>query len=147
MTGSLDEVQISHIRDRYQALQELEKRREAILKSLQEMGKLDPELEAQIQAAETMLKLEDLYLPYRPKRKTRASVARERGLEPLAGLLMLQGKESVMEEAAKFIDEEKSVKTAEEALSGARDILAEVAHEGNEQQRQEAVDLLSRIDV
>jgi len=83
MTGTLDEVQVTAIRDRLVQLRELDKRREAILKSLTELGKLTPELEQQINDAETMVALEDIYLPYRPKRKTRASAAREKGLQPL----------------------------------------------------------------
>jgi uncharacterized protein len=79
VTGSLDEVQVAAIRDRVQQLRDLDKRREAILKSLTDMGKLTPELEQQINAAETMVMLEDIYLPYRPKRKTRATAAREKG--------------------------------------------------------------------
>src|SRR5258708_7709777 len=105
MTGSLDEVQVAAIRDRVQQLRELDKRREAILKSLTEMGKLTPELEKQINEAETMVLLEDIYLPYRPKRKTRATAAREKGLQPLADLVLLQSRVDL--EAAKYIDEEK----------------------------------------
>ena len=90
LTGSLDEVQVAAIRDRVQQLRELDKRREAILKSLTEMGKLTPELEKQINEAETMVLLEDIYLPYRPKRKTRATAAREKGLQPLADLILEQ---------------------------------------------------------
>src|SRR6267154_1462170 len=82
-TGTLDEVQVAAIRDRVQQLCDLDKRREAILKSLTDMGKLTPELEKQINEAETMVLLEDIYLPYRPKRKTRATTAREKGLQPL----------------------------------------------------------------
>src|SRR5476651_800779 len=81
VTGTLDEVQVAAIRDRVQQLRELDKRREAILKSLTDMGKLTPELEKQINEAETMVLLEDIYLPYRPKRKTRATKAREKGLQ------------------------------------------------------------------
>jgi len=125
LTGSLDEVQVAGIRDRIQQLRELDKRREAILNSLTEMGKLTPELEAQIKAAETMVLLEDIYLPYRPKRKTRASIAREKGLQPLADLLFAQNKFDVEAEAEKYISEEKGVATLEEALGGARDIIAE----------------------
>jgi len=125
LTGSLDEVQVAAIRDRAEQLRELDKRRDAILKSLAEMGKLSPELEKQIQEAETMTVLEDLYLPYRPKRKTRASAAREKGLQPLADLLMEQHKFDVLEEAAKYINQEKGVTTDAEALAGARDIIAE----------------------
>src|ERR1700710_150737 len=128
-TGSLDEVQVAAIRDRVQQLRDLDKRREAILNSLTEMGKLTPELEKQINAAETMVLLEDIYLPYRPKRKTRATIAREKGLQPLADLLMEQKRIDPETEAAKYIDEEKGVKSFEEALAGARDIIAEFISE------------------
>src|ERR1700733_13884671 len=129
LTGTLDEVQVTAIRDRLQQLRELDKRREAILKSLTELGKLTPELEKQVNEAETMVALEDIYLPYRPKRKTRATAAREKGLQPLADLLMEQKRIDVEAEAAKFIDEEKGVKSLEEALAGARDIIAEFISE------------------
>ena len=132
LTGTLDEVQVAAIRDRILQLRELDKRREAILKSLTEMGKLTPELEAQINAAETMVLLEDIYLPYRPKRKTRATAAREKGLQPLADLLMEQRSREPETEAAKYIDEEKGVKSVEEALAGARDIIAEFISENVE---------------
>lgn len=132
LTGSLDEVQIAAIRDRLEQLKELDKRREAILKSLSEMGKLDAELEKKINVALTMTVLEDIYLPYRPKRKTRASIAREKGLQPLADLLFEQNKFDLITEAAKYISSEKGVATAEEALAGARDILAELIAEDAE---------------
>ncbi|MFI5139824.1 MAG: Tex family protein [Sphingobacteriales bacterium] len=132
MTGTLDEVQVAAIRDRVQQLRELDKRREAILKSLTDMGKLTPQLELQINEAETMVALEDIYLPYRPKRKTRATAAREKGLQPLADLLMEQKRIDPETEAAKYIDEEKGVKTFEEALAGARDIIAEFISENAE---------------
>jgi uncharacterized protein len=132
LTGTLDEVQVTAIRDRVQQLRDLDKRREAILKSLTDMGKLTPELEKQINEAETMVSLEDIYLPYRPKRKTRATTAREKGLQPLADLLMEQKKLDVELEAAKYIDEEKGVKSLEEALGGARDIIAEFISENAE---------------
>ncbi len=132
VTGSLDEVQVAAIRDRVQQLRELDKRREAILNSLTEMGKLTPELEKQINEVETMVALEDIYLPYRPKRKTRASIAREKGLQPLADALLAQNKFDVNAEAEKYIDEEKGVKDAEEALGGARDIIAELIAENAE---------------
>lgn len=125
LTGSLDEVQVAGIRDRIQQLRELDKRREAILNSLTEMGKLTPELEKQIKAAETMVLLEDIYLPYRPKRKTRATAAREKGLQPLADALLAQNKFDVDAEAEKYISEEKGVANTEDALAGARDIIAE----------------------
>ena len=125
LTGSLDEVQVAAIRDRVQQLRELDKRREAILKSLSDTGNLTPELEKQVMNAETLTALEDIYLPYRPKRKTRASAARDKGLQPLADRLLAQDKFDISSEAAKFIDSEKGVSTEEEALAGARDIIAE----------------------
>jgi uncharacterized protein len=132
LTGTLDEVQVTAIRDRLLQLRELDKRREAILKSLTEMGKLTPELEKHINKAETMVALEDIYLPYRPKRKTRATAAKEKGLQPLADTLFAQNRIDVETEAAKYIDEEKGVKTLEEALAGARDIIAEHISENAE---------------
>ena len=129
VTGELDEVQVATVRDRVQQLRDLDKRREAILKSLTDMGKLTPELEKQVNEAETMVSLEDIYLPYRPKRKTRATTAREKGLQPLADLLMEQKRIDPETEAAKYIDEEKGVKSFEEALAGARDIIAEFISE------------------
>ncbi|MBD1431227.1 RNA-binding transcriptional accessory protein [Sphingobacterium sp. DN00404] len=125
MTGSLDEVQITTIRDRVQQLRDLDKRKEAVLKSITEQGKLTPELKQQIQEAETMAILEDIYLPFKPKRKTRASIAREKGLQPLADRLLLQEKDDISMLAADFIDSEKGVTSEEEALAGARDIIAE----------------------
>ncbi|WP_295718234.1 Tex family protein [Mucilaginibacter sp.] len=132
VTGTLDEVQVAEIRDRAQQLRDLDKRREAILKSLTDMGKLTPELEKQINEAETMVTLEDIYLPYRPKRKTRATAAREKGLQPLADLLLDQRKADLQTEAATFIDAEKGVNSIEEALAGARDIIAETVSENAE---------------
>ena len=128
-TGSLDEVAITAIRDRLNQLAELDKRREAILKSLEERGQLPDELKEKILAAETMVVLEDLYLPYRPKRRTRATVAREKGLEPLAQRLFEQEEMDPMAEALAFVDPEKGVESAEDALAGARDIIAEWVNE------------------
>lgn len=125
VTGSLDEVQITSIRDRLSQLEELDKRREAILKSINEQGKMTDELQAKIMAAETMTTLEDLYLPYKPKRRTRATIAKERGLEPLAQLLWEQGTVDPLNEAKAFINPEKEVPSEVEALAGARDIMAE----------------------
>ncbi len=125
MTGSLDEVQITGIRDRVQQLRDLDKRKEAVLKSVTEQGKLTAELEQQIKSAETMAILEDIYLPYKPKRKTRASVAREKGLQPLADQLLRQEHGSIAGWAEAFINEEHGVEKLEDALSGARDIIAE----------------------
>lgn len=131
-TGELDEVQIGAIRDRLEQLQELEKRREAIKKSINEQEKMTPELEKKIDGAETLTELEDIYLPYKPKRKTKASVAREKGLEPLAKLIFDQGNITPESEAEAFIDEEKGVKDTKEALQGARDIIAEWVNEDAE---------------
>ncbi len=124
-TGNLNEVQIAAIRDMLLKLKELDKRREAILQSIDEQGKLTSELRAQIENAETLTDLEDLYLPYKPKRKTRATMAVEKGLQPLADELMKQYKCDVEQLAEKYVDEEKGVKDTSEALAGARDIIAE----------------------
>lgn len=128
-TGSLDEVQVAQIRDRILQLRELDKRRETILKSITEQGKLTPELEKSINNAQTMSELEDLYLPYKPKRRTRATIAREKGLEPLANIIFEQNKIDLLIEAQKYIDSEKGVATIEEVLAGARDIIAETVNE------------------
>ncbi len=122
-TNQLDEVQISAIRDTYQKLQELDKRREAILKSISEQGKLTPELQKKIEAADNLTDLEDLYLPYKPKRKTRATIAIERGLEPLANLLFEQKERDPERVAERYLTD--AVPTVADALQGARDILAE----------------------
>jgi len=135
MTGSLDEVQIAAIRERYEKIVELEKRREAIIASLKEQEKLTPELEKLFMVASTMSELEDLYLPYRPKRRTRASIAREKGLEPLAKIIMSQNESDPFRKAKEFINKEKDVKSEEEAIAGARDIIAEWVNE-NQQSRQ-----------
>lgn len=132
LTGSLDEVQVAAIRDRVLQLRDLDKRREAILKSMTELGKLTPELEKQINEAETISLLEDIYLPYKPKRKTRASMAKEKGLEPLALEIFKQQNFDLNAAAEKFIDTEKGVNSLEEALAGARDIIAEMIAENTE---------------
>lgn len=131
-TGSLDEVEVAAIRDRVLQLRDLDKRREAILKSMTELGKLTPELEKQINEAETISLLEDIYLPYKPKRKTRASVAKEKGLEPLALQIFEQNSFDLDTEADKFINTEKGVNSLDEALAGARDIIAEMISENAE---------------
>jgi len=128
-TGSLDEVAITAVRDRLSQLMELDKRREAILKSLEERGQLTDELKEKILSAETMVVLEDIYLPYRPKRRTRATVAKEKGLEPLAQRLFAQEDMDPLSEAIAFVDPEKGVVSAEDALAGARDIIAEWVNE------------------
>lgn len=125
VTGSLNEIQIAAIRDQLLRLKELDKRREAVIASVREQGKLTPELEASLLAAATMTELEDLYLPYRPKRRTRATMAMERGLEPLANELQRQYSCNVEQLAAKFVNPDKGVASVEEALAGARDIIAE----------------------
>ncbi len=127
LTGSLDEEQIRAIQERIRYLRNLEERRQAILKSIEEQGKLTPELEAALLAADKLQTLEDLYLPYKPKRRTRATMAREKGLEPLAQLILAQETFSgdPLEYAQPFVDPEKGVEDAEAALAGARDICAE----------------------
>lgn len=124
-TGSLNEVQIAAIRDMLARLKELDKRRDAILASIQEQGKLTPELEKQILDATTMTELEDLYLPYKPKRRTRATMAIEKGLEPLANEIQKQYSCNLEQMAERYVDPEKGVNNVEEALAGARDIIAE----------------------
>jgi protein Tex len=132
MTGSLDEVQIAAIRDRILQLRDLDKRKEAILKSLKEQDKLTDELEKQVNEAETMARLEDIYLPYKPKRRTKATIAREKGLEPLAKLIYEQTNLDPYAKAADFVDAEKQVEDIEQALQGARDIMAEWINEDQE---------------
>jgi len=129
VTGSLDEVAITTVRDRLNQLVELDKRREAILKSLEERGQLTDELKEKILSAETMAVLEDIYLPYRPKRRTRAMIAKERGLEPLAQRLFAQDDIDPLTEAIAFVNSEKEVNSVEDALAGARDIIAEWVNE------------------
>ena len=125
VTGGLNEVQITAIRDLLLKLKELDKRREVILASITEQGKMTPELEKQILSASNMTELEDLYLPYKPKRRTRATMAIERGLEPLANEIQKQYSCNIEQLAAKYVNGEKGVNSTEEALAGARDIIAE----------------------
>ncbi len=143
LTGSLDEVIITTIRDRIAQLDELDKRREAILKSLEERELLTDELKEKIEAAETLTELEDIYLPFRPKKRTRATIAKEKGLEPLATTIFEQESIDVNAEAEKYIDEEKGVKSIEEALAGARDIIAEWVNE-NKLAREKTRELFER---
>lgn len=125
-TGALDDEVLRNLNERLTYLRNLEDKKETVLASIEEQGKLTDELRAQILAAETQVAVDDLYRPYRPKRRTRATIAKEKGLEPLANIIMLQMlKTPLMEEAAKYIDVEKEVNTAEDALDGAKDILAE----------------------
>lgn len=129
MTGSLDEVQIAQIRDEIERLRQLEQRRETILKSIDSQGKLTEELQSKIAEADTLSKLEDLYLPYKPKRRTKATVAKEKGLEPLAMFILAQTSQTIAAEAEKYIAPDKEVHSIEDALQGARDIIAETISE------------------
>jgi uncharacterized protein len=128
-TGGLDELQITAIRNRINQLRELEKRRQAIINSIEEQGKMTDELMKSINSAMQMAELEDIYLPYRPKKKTRASIAIEKGLEPLAKIIMTQQNINITEKAKTFINNEKGITSVEDALSGARDIIAEWINE------------------
>ncbi len=126
VTGSLNDEVLRKLLERLNYLRNLEERKSQVLSSIEEQGKLTPELKKQIEAAETMVAVEDLYRPYRPKRRTRATIAKEKGLEPLANVIALQMiKHPLEEEAAAYISEEKGVLDAEEAISGAGDIIAE----------------------
>ena len=128
-TGSLDEVQVAKIRDEIERLRQLEDRREFILKSIDSQNKLSDELKKLIFEAETLSKLEDLYLPYKPKRRTKATIAKEKGLDSLAHFILEQKNNFIFEEAEKFISIEKGVHSVIEALEGARDIIAEIISE------------------
>ena len=126
VTGSLNDEVLRNLYERLTYLRNLEERKETVLNSIEEQGKLTDELKAQILAAETMVAVEDLYRPYKPKRRTRATIAKERGLEPLANVITLQMLNTPLEaEAAKFINPEKEVNSAEDAIAGAKDIIAE----------------------
>jgi len=133
-TNQLDEIQIQQIRDTYQKLLELDKRRDVILKSIDEQGKLTPELRRKLESVDSLTELEDLYLPYKPKRKTRATVAIERGLEPLADLIFSQRENDVERIAKRYVSEQ--VPTVADALQGARDIMAErISEDADARQR------------
>lgn len=125
MTNTMNEEVVAAIQKRLIQLEELEKRKEAVLKSIAEQEKLTPELESSIRNAKTIQDVEDLYLPYKPKRKTRAEMARQKGLEPLAKIIMSQKSDDVESLAQKYIDKEKGVETTKDALKGACDIMAE----------------------
>ncbi len=124
-TGGLDEVQLMAIRDRKEKLEEIDKRRASIFATLEENDQLTGELKEQLLKAQSLAELEDIYLPYRPKRKTRAGIAKEKGLEPLAKILMAQNTRDPEQSAKKFVNTGKGVETIKEALAGARDIIAE----------------------
>ncbi|TAN37512.1 MAG: RNA-binding transcriptional accessory protein [Nitrospirae bacterium] len=128
-TGSLDEVMVTAIRDRLSQLRELDKRREAVLSSLEDRGLLTDELKAKVLSAGSMVVLEDIYLPFKPKRRTRATVAREKGLEPLAVRIFSQEEFNPADEAVSYLDAEKGVVSVDDALAGARDIIAEWVNE------------------
>lgn len=126
MTGSLNDEQLRTLGERLIYLRNLEEKKQQVLSTIEEQGKLTEELKQQIEEVMTQVALEDLYRPYRPKRRTRATVAKEKGLEPLANLILLQMEERALEEYAKnYLSEEKEVRTVEEAIAGAKDILAE----------------------
>jgi protein Tex len=127
MTGSLDEVQIASIKEQLSKLEEIDKRREAIIKSIEEQDKMTPELKAKIDGAMGLSELEDIYLPYKQKKKTRASIARENGLEPLAKIMMKQDETDIRKRAGEFINDK--VADGDDALQGARDIIAEWVNE------------------
>ena len=133
VTGALDEVQVASVSDQLEKLNELAKRKETILKTIEEQGKLTPELKTRIESSWDSTELEDIYLPYKPKRKTRAEVARQKGLEPLATFLMLQNPNADVDKKAKeFVSQEKGVTSIEEAIQGAQDIIAEQVSESEE---------------
>ena len=125
-TGTLNDEQLRNLNERLNYLRNLEDKKKQVLSSIEEQGKLTKELKEQILAAQTLVVVEDLYRPYRPKRRTRATIAKEKGLEPLANIIMLQmTNKSIEEEAAAFVSEEKEVTSAAEAIAGAKDIIAE----------------------
>ena len=127
-TGGLDEVKIGQISDQYDRLKELAKRKETIIKTIGEQGKLTPELQKQIETTWNATELEDLYLPYKPRRRTRAQVAREQGLEPLAQIIMLQRERNIEAVARRFVNDDM-IETPEDAIAGAQDIIAETISE------------------
>lgn len=129
VTGSLDEVQVITIKNDIERLRQIEQRRESILKSIEGQGKLTLELKDKIIAAESLSALEDLYLPYKPKRRTKATAAREKGLEPLANLILEQTTAELFPEAIKYVNKELGVEHPEDALQGARDIISEIISE------------------
>ena len=125
MTGTMNEEHVAAVQKRMDQLIELQKRKESVIESIREQEKLTPELEQKILDAKTMQEVEDLYLPYKPKRRTRATIAREKGLEPLAAQIMAQNVDTVERLAARYVNADKGVNSVEEALQGANDIMAE----------------------
>jgi len=146
VTGNLDEVAITKIRDRLGQLREMDKRRATILQSIDQQGKLTDKLKEKIMAAGTLAVLEDIYLPYKPKRRTKATVAKEKGLEPLAKIIFAQEGIDIHQEAKKYIDPKKKVENEKEALAGAGDIIAEWINE-NAQARSELRELFREKGV
>ena len=144
VTGALDEVQIGDIKDQYDKLTELEKRKKTILSSIEEQNKLTPELKKRIEASWDSTELEDIYLPFKPKRQTKAEIARKKGLEPLATLLMMQATQDIKKATISYIKGE--VKDAKDALQGARDIIAEWINE-DEQARNTVRNFFARTSV
>ncbi len=130
-TGSLDEVAVTTVRDRLNQLNELSDRKETVLKSLEKHGHLTDELQIKVLSADSMAILEDIYLPYKPKRRTKAVIAKEKGLEPLALIIFNQEGKDPVKEAESFIDPENGIESAEDALAGARDIIAEIINEND----------------
>ncbi len=130
-TGSLDEVAVTAVRDRLNQLNELSDRKETVLKSLKKHGHLTDELQGKVLSAQSMAVLEDIYLPYKPKRRTKAVIAKEKGLEPLALMIFEQKGMNPEKEAESYIDPEKGVESIEDALAGARDIIAEIINEND----------------
>ena len=125
MTGTMNEENVAAVQKRLEQLVELQKRKESVIASIREQEKLTPELEQKILNAKTLQEVEDLYLPYKPKRRTRAAIAREKGLEPLAAQIMAQNVDMVDRLAARYVNAGKGVNDVEEALQGAKDIMAE----------------------
>jgi len=142
-TGSLDEVAVTAIRERLKQLDELDKRRESVIKSLEQHGHLTEDLKKEVLAAETLASLEDIYLPFKPKRRTKAAIAKEKGLEPLALMIFKQAGNDPFVEAMAYVDAEKGVNTPDEAVAGARNIIAEIINE-NEQARSKLRFLFSK---
>jgi uncharacterized protein len=134
MTGSLDEVKLLHIKEEYLRLKDLDSRKEAVIKSIEQQEKMTPDLRVKIESALTMSELEDIYLPFRPKRRTRATIAREKGLEPLALIIMEQKEGDPRQKAEAFLNDD--VKTVDDALAGASDIIAEWISENEKARRQ-----------
>ena len=144
MTGGLDEVQIGNIKERYDKLCEITKRKETIINTIEEQNKLTPELKKRIEETWESSTLEDIYLPYKPKRKTKAEIARQKGLEPLAITLMMQRENNPEEKAAQFL--KNGLKDINEAIKGAQDIVAEMVNE-DEQARNTVRNLFGRQAV